>query len=141
MLSGEKPDQLSFAIWVAESLTFEQGSAWKARALWLHWADFARSRQVEAGTPRTFSGALRRLGSKVSRGVDQRRPRSRFHHDVRLCMPKLPVEAPEGMDPETWRSIRRLVGEHNWKRYHEAVETRWPLEVRLARSMRRLAAK
>lgn len=135
MLRREKPDQLHFAIWVGTHLRFEAGQTWRARALWLHWADYAQRQKVKTGTPRSFSHSLRKLGSPALRGLDGRQGKTRFHEGVALDFRTRfdPSSFPETFDEETRRNIRAWVAAYEYRRYVNGEETRDHQRDRISR--------
>lgn len=95
-----KPDPVALSHWLEGQCRASPGWQAYARALWLAWAGFAEAEGVEAGTPRSFSNALRGRGFPVSRPF-ARYPRARFHVGVRLH-PR-PDDEDLGLG---WRAIR-----------------------------------
>lgn len=83
-----KPNGYRLAVWLALAVTFDGKRTTPARELWAAWKRYARRRRCEAGTPRSFSNALRRVGCPWRRESGRR---TRVHVGLRLAPSTWPI--------------------------------------------------
>lgn len=88
-MKREKPDLASLKRWISERCLLSEHVSNTARGLWLWWSAYAEETGVAAGTPRSFSNELRKLGHPCARHGGPRlmdgrlTPKTRVHLGIK----------------------------------------------------------